>query len=89
MLSSKTLIQRSSMLMPLSETHFDIVKLMDCLHNREMDNILMEIIKYTNFKSLSNVQKLKQEQFQMEVVLEQYRIQKLAFEQPPHHGPSA
>ena len=53
----------SENVMPLSETGLKIVKLMESLHNGDMDTVISDMVKYTNFKTLSYTAKLSLETF--------------------------
>ena len=58
--------------MPLSETGLKIVKFMESLHKGDMDTVISDMVKYTNFKTLSCTAKLSLETFGLDVVIEQY-----------------
>ena len=68
---------RSEHVMPLSETSLKIVKIMESLHNGDMDVIIKDLIHYTNFKSLSIAEKIGQSKFGLDVVIAQFKLQRV------------
>ena len=80
---------RSENVMPLSETGLKIVKFIESLHNGDVDTVISDMVKYTNFKTLSYTAKLSIEQNGLDVVIEQYKLQRHQAAQPVTPQPSS
>ena len=66
-----------------------MVKFMESLHNGDMDTVISDMVKYTNFKTLSYTAKLSLETFGLDVVIEQYKLQRHQAAQPVTPQPSS
>ena len=67
---------RSSLVMPLKETGLKVVKFMERLHRGDEDHVIRELFKHTSFMKNTDIQRLQAEQFKLELLLEQYKIQR-------------